>query len=147
MKEELPLKGTFHLVLRGSDGRIKARRKVHNVITDVGRAYVIDMLNLASRPTIATFIGIGTGATAAAAADTALQTEVGTRQNGSPGTQPTAYTDRIIVTFAAANGTGNITEAGRFDAVTTGLLVARTVFTAINKTASDSLQITYDLTV
>ena len=146
MKEALQIIGTITLELFGPDGKRKERRIVKNLITTAGRGFVIDRLQAASPPAAA-FIAIGTGATAAAAGDTTLQTEVARSTVAAPLTQPDANTDRCIETFAAGTGTGNITEAGRLTASSGGVLIGRQVFTAVNKTASDSLQITYDFTI
>ena len=144
MKHHLKLKGRIVLDLFGPDGALKDHREVVNLITTVGRGQVIDRLQAAT-PAVCDYIAIGTGATAAAAGDTALQTEVARGQGAL--TQPDAFTDRSVYTFAAGTGTGNITEAGRLNAAASGVLMGRQVFTAVNKTASDSLQITYDFTI
>jgi hypothetical protein len=145
MEEGINIKGTILVELFGPDGKLKDRREVHNIVTNTGRQAIIDRLQ-GSTPAAAAFIAIGTGATAAAAADTTLQTEVARSPSAAPLTQPDAHTDRCIDTFAAGTGTGNITEAGRLTANSGGVLMGRQVFTAVNKTASDSLQITYDFT-
>jgi hypothetical protein len=144
MKSHLNIKGTILIELFGPDGVLKDCRKVENLITTVGRGQVIDRLQ-AGAPAVCDYIAIGTGATAAAAGDTTLQTEVARGQGTL--TQPDAFTDRSVYTFAAGTGTGNITEAGRLNASSAGVLMGRQVFTAVNKTASDSLQITYDFTI
>jgi hypothetical protein len=144
MRSHLKLKGTILIELFGADGKLKERRKVSNLITTVGRGQVIDRLQAAT-PAVCDYIAIGTGATAAAAGDTTLGTEVARGQGTL--TQPDAFTDRSVFTFAAGTGTGNITEAGRLNAAAGGVLMGRQVFTAVNKTASDSLQITYDFTI
>jgi len=142
-EEEVKMVGIILLELFGPDGKLKESRRVKNIIPNVGRALVIDRLQGAT-PAVPDYIAIGTGTNAAAAADTTLQTEVARGQGAL--TQPDAYTDRCIYTFAAGTGTGNITEAGRLNAAAAGVLVGRQVFAAVNKTASDSLQITYDFT-
>lgn len=144
MKSHLKLKGTILLELFGEDGKLKDRRKVENLITTAGRGQVIDRLQAAT-PAVCDYIAIGTGATAAVAGDTTLGTEVARGQGTL--TQPTAFEDRCVYTFPAGTGTGNITEAGRLNAGSGGVLMGRQVFTAVNKTSSDSLQITYDFTI
>jgi hypothetical protein len=142
-RNPLKLVGILTVELFDAQGRLKTRRKVRNIVVNTGRALIIDRLQ-GNTPAVADYIAIGTGATAAAAADTTLQTEVA-RSQGTL-SQPDAYTDRCVYTFAAGTGTGNITEAGRLNAAAAGTLVGRQTFTAVNKTASDSLQITYDFT-
>lgn len=143
MSNEIKLTGTITIELRGSDGKLKEKREVKNMVVNTGRALIIDRLQ-GNTPNVCDYIAIGTGGTAAAAADTTLGTEVARAQGTL--SQPDAYTDRCTYTFPAGTGTGNITESGRLNAASTGTLIARQTFTAVNKTSSDSLQITYDLT-
>ena len=147
MKEPLKIRGIILIELFGEDGRLKESRSVENIITTVGRGHVIDRLQADGAPNPMSYCGIGTGATAAVIGDTTLQTEVGTRQGPGALSQPDAFTDRLTVTFAAGNGTGNITEAARFNASSAGNMMGRQVFTAVNKTSTDSLQITYDFLI
>jgi hypothetical protein len=52
-----------------------------------------------------------------------------------------------VTTYAAGTGTGAITEAGIFNASSSGTLLSHVVFSAINKGAADSLTITWTITV
>ena len=140
---EIKVKGIITLELLGPDGRVKDRRVVENIVTNAGRAHIIDRLQ-GSAVAVADYIAIGTNNTAAAAADTTLGTETARAQGTL--SQPDAYTDRCVYTFPAGTGTGLITEAGRLNAASNGTLMGRQVFTGVDKTASDSLQITYDFT-
>ena len=101
------------------------------------------------------FHGFGTGTTAEAVGDTALVTEL-TTEYVSDNTRPTgsqaegaANVYRTVGTLAPDGvGTLNITEHGVFTAASAGVLLDRSVFTAVGLTRSqDSLQVTYDLTV
>ena len=58
--------GRILIELFGPDGKLKARRRVKNIVTNAGRQLVIDRLQ-GSPPNPADYIAIGTGATAAAA--------------------------------------------------------------------------------
>lgn len=137
--------GTVLLQLRNALGDLIAARASTNLIVTAGKNAVIDRLQGTSVG-VHDFQAIGTGATAAAAGDTTLQTEIGTRVQGTL-SQPAATTDRLVSVFAAANGTGALTETGRLTASSGGNLFARQVFSVINKGASDSLTITHDITV
>jgi hypothetical protein len=145
MGEGINIKGTILVELFDARGCLKDSRKVENIVTNAGRQAIIDRLQ-GSTPAAAAFIAIGTGATAAATTDTTLGTEVARSSSAAPLTQPDAHTDRCIETFAAGIGTGSITEAGRLTANSGGVLMGRQVFTAVVKTSTDSLQITYDFT-
>lgn len=139
----LKLQGFITLQLFGPDGALKQHQTVENIVTNAGRAAIIDRLQ-GNSPAVCDYIAIGTGATAAAAADTTLGTETARAQGTL--SQPDAYTDRCVYTFGAGVGTGSITEAGRLNAGSGGTLMGRQVFTAVPKGAGDSLQITYDFT-
>lgn len=149
LRNGLGLVGIFELEVRGPDGQVKDRRVVRNLIPSAGLAYLAGILS-ADESTIPTYLGIGTGTTAAAAGDTALETEVGTRQDGTQSrvtTTVTNDTSQVVGTFGAANpaGGGAITEAGLLTAVSSGTLISRAVFAAVNKAADDSLQITHKI--
>jgi hypothetical protein len=143
MNEGIKVKGIVNIKLIGPDGQVKDQRTVENIVTNTGRAHIIDRLQAAG-VAVCDYVAIGTGTNAAAAADTTLQTEAARAQGTL--SQPDAYTDRCVYTFAAGTGTGNITEVGRLNAASVGTLMGRVVFTAVNKPASDSLAMTYDFT-
>lgn len=137
--------GIVSAVLFGPDGSILNAAAGCNLITDLGKAAAIDRLQAAS-VAVHDYIAIGTGATAAAAGDTTLVTEVARIQGTL--SQPDAVTDRCVATFSAGTGTGVIAEAGRLNAASSGNLFARYVLgSTINKTASDALTMTYDIGV
>jgi flavin-dependent dehydrogenase len=50
-------------------------------------------------------------------------------------------------TFEAGDATGAITEAGIFNAASGGQMLARTVFPAVNKSSTDTLAITWVVTI
>lgn len=148
-RDALPIRGIVTLrLLSPRDGSVVRELTIEhedtgdNIVTNAGRAHIIDRLQGSSAP-VANYIAIGTGTTAAAAGDTALGTEVA-RVIGTL-SQPNAYTDRLTATIPAGTGTGSITECGRLNAAASGTLVGRRVFTAITKGASNALQVTYDL--
>lgn len=144
--ERMRVIGTVMLQLRGAAGEIKWVQCGGNLVVNAGKDWVIDRIQSGSPPALMNYQAIGTGTTAAAAGDTALQTEVA-RQNDGTHSQPTSTTDRLVTTFAAGTGTGAITETGRLNAGSGGTLLARQVFSVVNKGASDSLQVTHDITV
>lgn len=145
LRSEFRIIGTLLLKVYDMNGELSHAAMHTNLVVDTGKAAVIDRLQAAS-PAVHDYMAIGTGTNAAAAGDTTLQTETGTRVQGTL-SQPTATTDRLVSTFAAGNGTAAITETGRLNASSSGNLFCRSVFSAVNKGASDSLQVTYDITV
>lgn len=145
MPDEVKPQDNVKIELRGPDGKVKETKELHNLVTTVGKNAIADQL-LAS-PSIGkpTHMAVGTGTNAAAAGDTALQTELDRNAFTSKTRSNNVVT--MVGDWAAGDGTGAITEAGLFNAASTGDLYARAVFSAINKGASDTLKITWQLTV
>lgn len=142
----LTITGVVEAVLKGENGEVKERRqRVLNTVVNGGKYAIADQL--LSNPTMAkpTHMGIGTGSTAAAVSDSALEGEVGTRS-----AIVKSRTNNMIsstATFGAGNGTGDIKEAGIFTAANGGVLYSRVVFGVITKGANDSLDITWTWTI
>jgi len=90
-------------------------------------------------------MAIGSGSTAAAAGDSSLGTELGRVALDSTTVSGAVVT--YVATFPAGTGTGAVTEAGILNASSAGDLLCRTVFSVVNKGASDSMTITWTVTV
>jgi len=92
-----------------------------------------------------THMAIGSNTTNPAAGDTALGTELGRVALTSAAVSGAVVT--YVATFAASTGTGAVVEAGILNASSSGDLLCRTVFSVVNKGASDSMTITWTVTV
>lgn len=132
------LHGRMEAQLTKPDGSIIVRAK-DNLIVDVGFSFIAQSIGLASgRPSVMNYIAVGTGATAAAAGNTALGTEVLRK----PATFSHTVGTKVFqfeATFNAGEATGAITEAGVLNAATAGTMLDRVVFAVINKGADDTL--------
>lgn len=127
--------------------------KVANLVTNAGKAGVASRINGAGSEAAFTYIAIGTGTTAAAAGDTALQTEIttggGARAAATASrttTDVTNDTARLVLTYTFSS-TFAVTEAGALNAASAGVLLNRQVFSAVNVVSGDSLQVTIDIDV
>ena len=118
-------------------------QETNNLVVTAGKNWVADRMNDAN--TVMTHMALGTGTNAAAAGDTTLQTEID--RNALTSTTVSTNTVAYGCTWAAGDGTGAITEAGIFDAGSGGDMLARTVFSVVNKAASDSITITWTITI
>lgn len=150
MREAMRLSGVFYFELRRG-GELIDVREVRNLITTVGKAGAAGLLNGVVTDFF-DYIAIGTGSTAANAADTTLQTEITT--NGGQralGTltrvtvTTTNDTAQFVVTFTFT-GSFAVTEAGVLSASSGGTLLCRQVFSAINVVSGDTLTVTYKVT-
>ena len=145
MKDTLKLKGRVNLKLIGPDGGIKDERDIDNLVVTAGLNHIASRIKDATA-TAMTHYGVGTGSTAAAAGDTDMETALGSRVTLTS----TTVTDNevaYVADFGAGVSTGAITEAGVFNASTGGTMLARVVFSTINKAADDTLQITHTITI
>lgn len=143
-------KGLLSTLLLGS---WVSEMRVANLITNAGMAGVASRINGAGSEAAFTYIAIGTGTTAAAAGDTALETEIttggGARAAATASrttTDVTNDTARLVVTFNFT-ATFAVTEAGALNAASSGVLLNHQVFSAVNVQSGDSLQVTIDIDV
>lgn len=119
-------------------------QEVPNLVVTAGKEYVASRMKDTSA-TAMSHMAIGTGSTAAAASQTALGSE--SARTGLTSTTVSGADIVYVDTFAAGTGTGAITEAGIFNASSGGTMLCRTVFSVVNKGASDAMTITWTVTV
>jgi hypothetical protein len=137
------------VVVRGADGCVKDTRFAHNLVTDSGCAHIADQLASSQDEAAMSHMAVGTDDTAPAAGNTTLGTELD-RQALDSFVQGAGADDHKVVytaSWAAGEGTGALVEAGIFNDASAGTLLARVVFSVISKGASDTLEITWTLTI
>jgi len=129
--------GTMTAILTKPDGRVRVTRK-DNLIVDAGWTFISDSIgNAGARPGTMTHIGVGTGTTAPAAAQTALVTQ--TLRKAATFTKPSTKQFQFETTFNPGEATAALTEAGVFNAASAGTMLDRVTFSVINKGADDTL--------
>ena len=116
------------------------------VVTTAGVGYIVDAFQNSVELENMKYHGSGTGTGSEASADTALGTEVESRATGTTTEGASANIYRTVGTVAYT-ATRAITEHGVFSASTSGVLLDRSVFSAINVISGDSIQFTYELTL
>ena len=139
IKDGLALTGKLSIALNG-----ETVQKVDNLVVTAGKGYVASRMKDTSA-TAMSHMAIGTGSTAAAAGNTALGNQAARVILTS--TTVSGADIVYVATFPAGTGTAAITEAGIFNASSSGTLLCRTVFSVVNKGASDSMTITWTVTV
>lgn len=148
-KDSLKANGTLQLVLTDAQGNVKQQDE-HNLVVDVGLAYIAKRMKDATVD-VMSHMAVGSGNTAAAEEDAALGSQLSSRVAlDSTTVVTTSSTDdsvQYVATFGAGQSTGAVTEAGIFNASTSGVLLCRTVFPVINKGELDTLVITWKVTV
>jgi hypothetical protein len=120
-------------------------RDIPNTIVTAGKNNIASLITGAG--SVMTYMAVGTGTNAVAAGDTTLQTELDRNALSTSGGSPSTNTVTYTAVWNAGDGTGALTEAGLFSASSSGTMMARTVFSAVNKGASDVLTITWTVTI
>lgn len=118
-----------------------------DIFTDAGEDLVVDILDgtVASPGGTGWYVGWGTGAGTAAKGDTTLSTEASETRVQATMSQPASNQTRAVATITA-DGTKTITNAGLFNASTSGTLFLHSDFTGVAVDASDSIQFTFTVT-
>ena len=143
--DELKVKGSVNVVIHDESGKQKENFTIPNLVVTTGLAYIASRMKDATA-TAMTHMAVGTGSTAAAAGNTALETQLGSRV-ALTSTTVTSNSIAYVASFGAEVATGALTEAGIFNASTSGTMLCRTVFAVINKGASDTMTITWTITI
>jgi hypothetical protein len=146
IKDNMKAKGRLKIVITGKDGSIKDSREVDNLIVATGLGFIASRMKDATA-TAMSHMELGTGTTAAASGDTALETAISGSRISLTSTTVTDNAVEYVATFGAGVGTGAVTEAGILNAASGGTLLCRTVFDVVNKGASDSMSITWTVTI
>lgn len=142
--ELLKATGRLSIQIKGPDGEVKDERTVDNLVVTTGLNYIASRMRDATATTMS-HMAIGSGTATAAAANTALGTELGRVSLTS--TTVSGNGVSYVASFGPAVGTGAITEAGLFNASSGGTMLCRTVFAVVNKEAGDTMSITWTVTI
>ena len=143
-KDKLKATGSVNIVVRGEDGRVSQNFTVPNLVVDTGLNYIASRMKDASA-TVMSHMAVGTGTTAAASGDTALETE--SARVALDSSTVTGASISYVATYPAGTGTGALTEAGILNASSAGTLLCRTLFSVINKGAADTMTVTWTITI
>lgn len=142
--ESINVQGNLEVILLDEKGLQKDYRKINNLVVAVGKDTIASRM-VGNTTAIMSHMAVGSSNTAAATSQTTLGAELGRVVLDS--TSRAANTVTYVATFPAGTGTGSITEAGILNASSGGNLLCRTVFGIVTKTASDTVIITWNVTV
>lgn len=148
INENLKLTGQLNIVLKDKDGNIKDSRECKNLVVNAGLAYIASRM-VGTAKSVMSHMALGSGTTAAAAAQTDLISMLGSRES-LDGTNISGTNDEKVVyaaSFEAGDATGAVTEAGIFNAASDGDMLCRTVFPVVNKAADDTMAVTWTITL
>ncbi len=152
--EAMTVKGFVDIMVYDEFGNLREERHFDNGITNTGFELIADRIAGHSGFTgnEANYIALGTSNTGFALTQTALGSELAggsyARQQDTDATYTAGTTSfAISATFAAGVATGALQESGLFDASTSGNMMARQTFSTINVGASDSITVTWTITL
>jgi hypothetical protein len=146
--ENLKLSGQLNIVLKDKAGNIKEERVEKNLVVNAGLAYIASRMTGTSKA-VMSHMALGSGTTAAAASQTDLVTLLGSREALDSSTITGSNNQQVayVSAFEAGDATGAVTEAGIFNAASSGDMLCRTVFSVVNKAADDTMSVTWTITL
>tara|TARA_R110002124_G_C8752215_1_gene498352 strand:+ start:332 stop:781 length:450 start_codon:yes stop_codon:yes gene_type:complete len=145
IKDNLKLRGDVSIVLKSADGSVKDSRAIKNLVVNDGLNFIVSRMKDTTQGAMS-HMAVGSSTTAAAAGQTDLVSILGSRE-ALDSTAVSTNTVTFISSFEPGDGTGAVTEAGIFNASTSGDMLCRTVFAVVNKQATDSMTITWTITL
>ena len=148
IKEEITgATGELQILVKDAEGNVKTEMTVPNLVVNTGLSFISARMKETGRPNEMSHMEVGTSTTAAAAGDTTLAAAVSGSRVALDSTTVSTNTVQYVASFPAGTGTGALTEAGIFNASSSGTMLCRTVFSVINKAADDSMTITWTITI
>ena len=155
MEDSMSINGYVTVIKNvGTDNEEIICKDKHNLLTNSGRDWMHAQVytNTAAGTRGAGYIGLSANAAAPAATDTALTGEItsGGLTRVDAGTKThTAGTNSTTIqhTFTASTVHTAVVKASLFNAVTSGYMAHINTFTAVTLQASDTLQVTWTVTL
>ena len=147
---------TGHVILQVFDtstGELKFKQENHNLVVDGGLDEMAQAIfgvgGVGS--TFFDYIEIGTGTTAPTAGDTTIETSACARiQDASPDVNSSISGQTsvsVISSFDGGTCAGGITEAGVFNGLAGGQMLARSTFGVVTIGSGDTLNVNYTVTI
>lgn len=145
MNDNIAVTGWVSLKLVDADGNVKHEDSFPNLVVTTGKDFIASRM-AGTASAVMSHMAVGTSAIATSVTNTTLGNEVGRT------TTTVTVTDNVVShysVFGPGVGTGALREAGIFNSATTnaGAMLARTTFALVNKAASDTMYVTWTITI
>jgi len=144
--DKLKITGQVAITLYDKSGAIKDERHVKNLVVNNGKNFISSRM-LGTSQAVMSHMALGSGTTAPALGDNALESLLGTREILDASSSPAAGVLIYTSSFEVGDATGAVTEAGIFNAASGGAMLCRTTFNTINKSSSDTLAVTWVINI
>lgn len=146
-----------HVVARHADGTIFHDEWRHNLVTTGGLDWLANAMGAASQPAVAKYIALTNDSTVPAVGDCAggstactLTSEITTNglARAAATYAHTNSTSTYTMTYTwTATGTQSVQKAGMFNASSSGTMVFETAFSVLALVSTDTLTVTWTITV
>jgi len=149
IRQALQATGRLHIRLRDEHGFLKRELTTSNLVVNTGLYHIADQLSDRGEAAMS-HLAVGTGTTTPVASDTQLANQLEDRHAFTSKTQgagSSANKVTYVAEWAAGHATGAVTEAGIFNSDSAGQMLCRAVFAVINKGASDTMTLTWELNI
>lgn len=144
--DNLKVTGQVSISLYDQNGNLKDGREVNNLVVTTGRGFIASRM-VTGGASVMSHMALGSGSTAPAAGDTALESLLGVREILDSSSTPASGVVLYSSSFEGGDATGAVSEAGIFNAASGGTMLCRTTFDTINKSATDTLSVTWSITI
>lgn len=144
--ETISLQGNLDIVLLDENGILKDKRTVKNLVVASGKNYIASRMT-SNASIFMNHMAIGTANINPATSQTFLLGE--NARVALDSATLISNTVTYTATFGAGVGTGTIAEAGVFNSpsANSGTMLCRTRFNEVNKSITDTIVITWNVTV
>lgn len=147
MQDFIKPKGNLVIRLFDKDDNLKQMVEVPNIVVTTGKFFIAERMT--GTPTAMSHMAIGSSNLNLVDANTTLESEEARVAFDSASTSNATTT--YVATFGAGVGTASITEAGIFNGSDpvgdAGTMLCRTTFAVITKEATDTLTISWNVTI
>lgn len=144
LNDTLHMTGALDIVIKNEQGEVKEEIHVPNLVVTDGKTFIASRM-AGTSSAVMSHMAVGTSSTAPAAGDTTLGGELA--RVALTSTTPSTNVVTYVGDYPAGTGTGALQEAGIFNAASAGTMLCRTTFSVINKGASDTMTITWTVTI
>lgn len=144
INELLKVTGEPTFTLYDKHGNIKQQFTKPNLVVTTGKILIADRL-IGTTSNVMSHMAVGTSNVNLASSNTELASQLENRVSLTATRSDNTIT--YSCTFGEGVATGALVEAGVFNAATAGTMLCRTTFPVINKEATDTLTINWNVTI
>lgn len=145
INEALQMKGELIITKTSETGQVEVV-KIPNLVVSAGKTFIMSRVASNTSP-VMSHMAVGEGTTSPVLGNTGLETELARVAVDTAGGVASANTVAYSATFSTGVGTGALTEAGIFNASSSGTMLCRTTFPVLNKGSNDTISISWVVSI